>query len=81
MHTNLKAFLATYMEVTKVLEGWVYWILINLASIWLYHDRSLDIYAVLIGLYAVLSVWGYISWRRAYLAQGAEKISPSAHPG
>ena len=79
--TTSFSFLATYMEVTKVLEGWVYWILINLASIWLYHDRSLDVYAVLIGLYAVLSVLGYVSWRRAYLAQGAEKISPSAHPG
>lgn len=67
--TTLFSFLATYLEVAKVLEAWVYWIVINVASIWLYHDRSLDIYALLIGLYAVLSVWGYISWRRAWLAQ------------
>lgn len=69
--TTLFSFLATYLEVAKVLEAWVYWIVINLASIWLYHDRSLDIYALLIGLYAVLSVWGYISWRRAWLAQAS----------
>lgn len=64
--TTAFSFLATFMEVTKVLEAWVYWIVINLASIWLYHDRSLDIYALLIGVYAVLSVWGYISWRKAW---------------
>jgi nicotinamide mononucleotide transporter len=64
--TTAFSFLATYLEVAKVLDAWIYWILINLASIWLYHDRSLDIYAVLIGVYALLSVWGYISWNRAY---------------
>jgi len=37
----------------------------------LYHDRSLDIYAVLIGFYSVLSVWGYINWRRTFQTQTA----------
>lgn len=72
--TTLFSFLATYLEVAKVLEAWVYWIVINVASIWLYQDRSLDIYALLIGLYAVLSVWGYYSWRKAWQAQAAERI-------
>jgi nicotinamide mononucleotide transporter len=69
--TTLFSFFATYLEVAKVLEAWVYWIGINLASIWLYHDRNLDIYAGLIGLYAVLSVWGLVSWRRTWKAQAA----------
>ena len=69
--TTIFSFVATYMEVTKVLEAWGYWLVLNLASIWLYHDRSLDIYAGLIGLYAILSVWGLISWRRTWLNQVA----------
>ena len=69
--TTLFSFFATYLEVAKVLEAWVYWTVINVASIWLYHDRNLDIYAGLIGLYAVLSVWGFFSWRRSWLAQSA----------
>jgi nicotinamide mononucleotide transporter len=69
--TTIFSFFATYLEVAKVLEAWVYWIVINLASIWLYHDRSLDIYAGLIGLYAVLSVWGLLSWRRTWRTQAA----------
>jgi len=67
--TTVFSFLGTYLEITKVLEAWVYWLVINLASVWLYHDRSLDIYAVLIGFYSILSVWGFLSWRRSWLAQ------------
>lgn len=69
--TTIFSFFATYLEVAKILEAWGYWIVLNLASIWLYHDRSLDIYAGLIGLYAILSVWGLISWRRTWLNQVA----------
>tara|TARA_R110002072_G_scaffold43340_3_gene121729 strand:- start:20268 stop:20876 length:609 start_codon:yes stop_codon:yes gene_type:complete len=64
--TTIFSILATFMEITKVMEAWLYWLLINLTSVWLYHDRSLDIYAALIALYSVLSVWGFISWRKTY---------------
>jgi len=67
--TTAFSFAATYMEVKKVLETWVYWIVLNLASIWLYMDRSLDIYAALICVYAVMSVWGLVQWTRVYRAQ------------
>lgn len=66
--TTSFSFFATYLEVTKVLEAWLYWLVINFASIWLYHDRSLDIYAAQIGVYSLLSIWGFYSWRQAYQA-------------
>jgi len=64
--TTVFGVLATYMEIAKVLEGWIYWFVINLVSIWLYHDRELDIYAALIALYSVLSIVGFIQWRESY---------------
>lgn len=67
--TTVFSFLGTYLEVTKVLEAWLYWLVLNLASVWLYHDRSLDIYALLIGFYSVLSVWGFLNWRKTFRAQ------------
>ncbi|MDZ7784813.1 MAG: nicotinamide riboside transporter PnuC [Halioglobus sp.] len=72
--TTCFSFIATYMEINKVLEGWIYWFVLNLASIWLYHDRSLDIYAALIALYTLLSVWGFFTWRRAWRAQSAAAL-------
>ncbi len=68
--TTSFSFAATYMEVKKVLETWGYWIVLNLASIWLYHDRSLDIYAGLTVIYAVLSVVGLVQWLRIFRQQG-----------
>jgi nicotinamide mononucleotide transporter len=67
--TTIFSFLGTYLEVIKVLEAWLYWLLINLVSVWLYHDRGLDIYSILIGVYSVLSVWGFLNWRRTFRAQ------------
>ncbi|GAB5451998.1 MAG: hypothetical protein Hals2KO_23260 [Halioglobus sp.] len=67
--TTAFSFLATYMEINKVLEGWIYWFFLNLVSIWLYQDRSLDIYAALIAVYSVLSVVGFLSWLKSYRTQ------------
>jgi nicotinamide mononucleotide transporter len=67
--TSSFSFLATYLEIVKVLEAWGYWFILNLASVWLYHDRSLDIYAVLIGIYSILSIWGFLEWRQSYRNQ------------
>jgi nicotinamide mononucleotide transporter len=63
--TTAFSFFATYLQVAKVLESWLYWIVLNVVAIWLYQDRALDIYAALIAIYAVLSVSGYITWRRS----------------
>jgi nicotinamide mononucleotide transporter len=67
--TTSFSFFATYLEIAKVLEAWGYWFILNIASVWLYHDRQLDIYAALIGIYSVLSIWGFLQWRQTYLAQ------------
>lgn len=75
--TTAFSFAATWMEVKKVLETWLYWIVLNLASIWLYHDRALDIYALLICVYAVMSVWGFIQWSRVYRGYGEATSSPA----
>lgn len=69
--TTVFSVLGTFLEINKVLEAWLYWLIINVASVWLYHDRDLDIYAVLIGFYSVLSVWGYWRWHHTYRMQQA----------
>lgn len=76
--TTIFSFLGTYLEITKVMEAWLYWLAINLASVWLYHDRNLDIYAALIALYSALSVWGFLSWQKAWRLQREERIHAPA---
>ena len=59
--TTSFSFAATFLEVRKTLDAWVYWMIINFVTIWLYQDRALDIYAALMGIYTVLSVVGFCS--------------------
>lgn len=72
--TTVFSFIATYMQIHKILEAWVYWLILNLVSVWLYQDRGLDIYAVLMGVYGLLSIWGFYAWHRSRLAAaGAQR--------
>ena len=67
--TTVAAIVCTWMVTRKILENWLYWIVINCVSVWLFMDRGLDLTSGLFVLYAVLSVVGYFTWRRSLLQQ------------
>ena len=62
------SFLASFMEAYKILSAWIYWIVLNVFSIWLYHQRGLKIYSLLMIFYAILSAYGFYQWRKKYVA-------------
>ena len=64
--TTVFSFLATYLEAKKVLSTWIFWIVLNGVSIYLYYTRGLNIYALLALIYFVISFYGYLEWRRKY---------------
>ncbi len=70
--TTWGSVLTTYLVARKVVENWIYWIVINSVSIFLYIDRELYQTAGLFSLYLILAVIGYIAWRKAYLKQSNE---------
>jgi nicotinamide mononucleotide transporter len=53
-------------------ENWLYWIVIDAVSIFLYIDRELYQTVGLYSIYLVLAVIGYLAWRKAYFQQRAE---------
>ena len=67
--TTWGSVITTYMVARKVIENWLYWIVIDSVSIFLYIDRELYQTAGLFALYLVLAVIGYLAWRKAYLKQ------------
>ncbi|WP_444890581.1 nicotinamide riboside transporter PnuC [Microbulbifer sp. DLAB2-AA] len=67
--TTLGAVVTTYMVTRKVLENWIYWIVVDGASIYLYLDRGLYLTALLFLLYVVLVVIGFFQWRSIYNKQ------------
>ncbi len=64
--TTWAAVVTTWMVTRKVLENWLYWLVINSAAIVLFVDRGFLLYAILYALYIAIAVFGYLQWRDAY---------------
>ena len=66
--TTWGSVLTTWMVARKILENWLYWLLIDSVSIYLYLDRALYLTAALFLAYVVIALFGYYQWRKHYLA-------------
>ena len=64
--TTWSAVLTTWMVARKVLENWLYWIVINSISIYLYLNKDSYATSLLFGLYIILSISGYMMWKKDY---------------
>ncbi len=53
----------TVLMARKVLESWIYWIVINAAAITLYFQTGYYVTIVMFMVYLVLAIYGYKSWR------------------
>jgi len=67
--TTVFAVFATYLVTQKVLENWLYFIVIDFVSIYLYIEKSLIPTAALFGCYVILAAYGYWQWRKQYKRQ------------
>jgi nicotinamide mononucleotide transporter len=48
----------------KVLENWLYWIVIDLVSIYLYFQKGLMLTTGLFMAYVIMAGVGYLMWRK-----------------
>jgi len=64
--TTWGAVLTTYMVAKKILENWIYWIVIDTLAIYLYVDRELYLTAFLMMVYVVLAIFGFKIWLKTY---------------
>ncbi len=64
--TTWGAVLTTYMVANKILENWLYWLVIDTIAIYLYVDRELYLTALLMVIYVVLAVFGFKMWLKTY---------------
>lgn len=66
--TTWGAVVATFMVTRKILENWLYWLVIDTASLYLYFDRELYFTMILFLVYLVIIFFGFRSWLREYRA-------------
>ena len=62
--TTVFSIIATYMVVKKVLGNWLYWIVIDLLSVYMYFHRDLHLTSLLFIAYTTIAVYGYMSWSK-----------------
>jgi len=74
--TTVYAVFATYLIANKVLENWLYWIVIDLVSIYLYIEKGLIPTTVLFVIFVIVAGYGYAKWLRLY-KQSALNLQPS----
>ncbi|QJR79937.1 nicotinamide mononucleotide transporter [Alteromonas pelagimontana] len=64
----------TFMVAHKVLQNWLYWFFINIASAYLYAQSGLLLSACLFAGYVVFSVYGYYQWQQQWKVQHATRV-------
>ena len=65
--TTWASVLTTFLVIWKILENWLYWLVIDSISIYLYLDRGLYLTALLFAVYLVIAIFGYLHWRKLWL--------------
>jgi nicotinamide mononucleotide transporter len=55
------------MLTKKVLENWLYWIVIDAISIYIYIHKGFYLTAILFLIYTLLAIIAYRQWKKEYL--------------
>lgn len=63
--TTVFSVITTWLVTRKVLENWLYWIVIDVAAVKLYIDTGYYSTAVLFGIYVLVAIFGYQRWSNA----------------
>ena len=60
--TTSVGIVATWMLARRIIEHWIFWVVVNFVSVYLYYLRGLYPTMFLYICYAVLAIAGYITW-------------------
>ena len=65
----VSSVVTTYLVARKILENWLYWLVIDSLWLYVYWQRELYFFVALFALYLVLVVIGLARWHRDWRAQ------------
>lgn len=67
----------TWMVARRVIENWLYWIVVDAIAAWLYFSQGLLVTTILFVIYLGIVVRGYFAWRRELSVQ---RMASAAQP-
>ena len=65
---------AQYLLDRKYLETWPVWLIVNVASIWLYGNAHMWLFTGLYVFFFFNAFWGWWEWRKAMRAEAVESL-------
>jgi nicotinamide mononucleotide transporter len=63
------AILATYLTTKSILENWLYWIVLNLLSMYLWYEQDLQLTVFLFAVNTLMAVFGFIMWWKKWKSE------------
>ncbi len=66
------SFIATWMTARKLLENWLYWIVIDVVAAMMYSIKGLYPTAALYIFFTLVSVYGYYEWKKQLSIQNEQ---------
>lgn len=67
--TTVFSIVATFMVAKRVLENWIYWIIIDIVSVQLYAYKGFNLTVLLYLIFVIISIIGFLRWRKMYKLQ------------
>ena len=61
--TTAGSIVATYMLAQRIIQNWLFWVVVDLISMGLYLYKGLYPTVVLFFVYSVMAVFGYVKWK------------------
>lgn len=55
---------ATFLTIYRRIESWIYWVILNCSNAYLFPQGELTQTATLYGGMAVVSIYGFLNWRK-----------------
>ncbi|SNY56857.1 nicotinamide mononucleotide transporter [Arsukibacterium tuosuense] len=67
--TTAFSVMATWLVARKLVSNWLYWVVIDAISIYVYAQKHLYFLTLLFMLYTIIALAGYFIWRATYQQQ------------
>jgi len=67
--TTIFSLAATFMVAQRVLENWIYWIIIDVGLAYLYSSRGLELAGLQYLVFSIIAIFAWFSWYKYYKTQ------------
>jgi nicotinamide mononucleotide transporter len=75
--TTIMSLVAMWLMARKLIESWIYWIIVDVIGIWLYFVKDVKFIALVYVILLVLAIKGFVDWKRQRAASGGTSIAES----